>query len=108
MEILRRLARGELAEVLGADLIPTDTLFRSLRIREQATRMAQRQDQQSPAWQALQAYLDGVNQWQASHPKPMEFDLLGIHPRPSPPRTRSASPATWRTVLPLPFAPSLR
>lgn len=82
MEILRRLARGELAEVLGADLIPTDTLFRSLRIREQATRMAQRQDQQSPAWQALQAYLDGVNQWQASHPKPMEFDLLGIHPRP--------------------------
>ncbi|OFS76288.1 penicillin amidase [Pseudomonas sp. HMSC08G10] len=82
MEILRRLARGELAEVLGADLIPTDTLFRSLRIREQATRMAQRQDKQSPAWQALQAYLNGVNQWQASHPKPMEFDLLGINPRP--------------------------
>lgn len=82
MEILRRLARGELAEVLGATLLPTDTLFRSLRIREQATRMAQRQDRQSPAWQALQAYLDGINQWQASHPKPMEFDLLGIAPRP--------------------------
>ncbi|WP_070092039.1 MULTISPECIES: penicillin acylase family protein [Pseudomonas putida group] len=82
MEILRRLARGELAEVLGADLLPTDTLFRNLRIREQAARMAQRQDKQSPAWQALQAYLDGVNQWQASHPKPIEFDLLGIPPRP--------------------------
>ncbi|UBM25144.1 penicillin acylase family protein [Pseudomonas sp. p1(2021b)] len=82
MEILRRLARGELAEVLGAKLVPTDTLFRSLRIREQAARMVQRQDRQSPAWQALQAYLDGVNQWQASHPKPMEFDLLGIAPRP--------------------------
>lgn len=82
MEILRRLARGELAEVLGAKLLPTDTLFRSLRIREQAARMAQRQDRQSPAWQALQAYLDGVNQWQASHPRSMEFDLLGITPRP--------------------------
>lgn len=82
MEILRRLARGELAEVLGADLLPTDTLFRNLRIREQAARMAQRQDKQSPAWQALQAYLDGVNQWQASHPKPIEFDLLDIPPRP--------------------------
>ena len=82
MEIMRRLARGELAEVLGAKLLPTDTLFRSLRIREQAALMAQRQDHQSPAWQALQAYLDGVNAWQASHPKPVEFDLIGITPRP--------------------------
>ncbi|UTL91402.1 penicillin acylase family protein [Pseudomonas fluorescens] len=82
MEIMRRLARGELAEVLGSKLLPTDTLFRSLRIREQAALMAQRQDHQSPAWQALLAYLDGVNAWQASHPKPMEFDLIGITPRP--------------------------
>ncbi|WP_449430674.1 penicillin acylase family protein [Pseudomonas putida] len=82
MEILRRLARGELAEVLGSKLVPTDTLFRSLRIREQAAAMVQRQDRQAPAWQALQAYLAGIEAWQASHPKPMEFDLLGITPRP--------------------------
>ena len=82
MEIMRRLARGELAEVLGAKLLATDTLFRSLRIREQAALMVQRIDHQSAPWQALQAYLDGVNQWQAGHPKPMEFDLLGIAPRP--------------------------
>lgn len=82
MEIMRRLARGELAEIFGSKLLPTDTLFRSLRIREQAALMAQRQDHQSPAWQALQAYLEGVNAWQASHPKPMEFDLIGITPRP--------------------------
>lgn len=82
MEIMRRLARGELAEVLGSKLLPTDTLFRSLRIREQAERMVQRQDRQGLAWKGLQAYLDGVNQWQASHPKPMEFDILGIPARP--------------------------
>lgn len=82
MEILRRLARGELAEILGSKLVPTDTLFRSLRIREQAARMAQRQDRNGPSWLALQAYLEGVNQWQTSHPKPMEFDILGITPRP--------------------------
>ncbi|WP_027592275.1 penicillin acylase family protein [Pseudomonas sp. LAIL14HWK12:I7] len=82
MEIMRRLARGELAEVLGEKLVPTDTLFRSLRIRDQAALMVQRQDRQSPAWQALQAYLEGINSWQASHPKPIEFDLLGITPRP--------------------------
>ncbi|CAG8864508.1 Acyl-homoserine lactone acylase QuiP [Pseudomonas fluorescens] len=82
MEIVRRLARGELAEVLGSKLLPTDTLFRSLRIREQAERMVERQDKQSPAWLALQAYLEGINAWQASHPKPVEFDLLGISARP--------------------------
>jgi len=82
MEIMRRLARGELAEVLGPKLLATDTLFRSLRIREQAEVYVARQDQQSPAWQALQAYLDGVNQYQAGHPRPIEFDVLGIQPRP--------------------------
>lgn len=82
MELVRRLARGELAEVLGSKLVPTDTLFRSLRIREQAARMVERLDHQSPSWIALQAYLDGVNSWQASHPKPVEFDVLGIPERP--------------------------
>ncbi|WP_288376408.1 penicillin acylase family protein [uncultured Pseudomonas sp.] len=82
MELVRRLARGELAEVLGSKLVPTDTLFRSLRIREQAARMVERLDHQSPSRLALQAYLDGVNSWQASHPKPVEFDVLGIPERP--------------------------
>ncbi|MCU1735353.1 MULTISPECIES: penicillin acylase family protein [unclassified Pseudomonas] len=82
MEITRRLARGELAEVLGPKLVDTDTLFRSLRIAEQAQVYVDRQDKHSPAWKALQAYLDGVNAWQATHPKPMEFDALGITPRP--------------------------
>nr|WP_314491326.1 penicillin acylase family protein [uncultured Pseudomonas sp.] len=82
MEMVRRLARGELAEVLGSALLPTDRLFRSLRIREQAARMVERADHQSPSWQALERYLDGVNAWQASHPRPVEFDLLGIAERP--------------------------
>ncbi|MBA1201581.1 penicillin acylase family protein [Pseudomonas capeferrum] len=82
MEIMRRLARGELAEVLGKQLLPTDILFRSLRIREQAELMVRRQDRQAPAWLALQAYLQGVNDWQDSHPSPIEFDVLGIPRRP--------------------------
>lgn len=82
MEITRRLANGELAEVLGPKLVETDTLFRSLRIAEQARSMVARQNRQSPAWLALQAYLEGVNAWQDSHPRPVEFDVLGITPRP--------------------------
>ena len=81
MEIMRRLARGELAEILGPKLVETDKLFRSLRIRERAATYVNALDQQSPAWQALQAYLDGINQYQATHAKPVEFDVLGITPR---------------------------
>lgn len=82
MEMLRRLARGELAEVLGEQLVDTDRLFRTLEIRHHADRYAARLDPASPSVQALQHYLEGVNQFQASRPLPPEFALLGIEPRP--------------------------
>ena len=82
MEILRRLARGELAEILGSKLIDTDRLFRTLGIREHADRYAAKMDMSAPASKALLAYLDGVNQYQANHPAPIEFDVLGIDKRP--------------------------
>ncbi|MBH1969486.1 MAG: penicillin acylase family protein, partial [Pseudomonadales bacterium] len=82
MEILRRLARGELAEVLGPKLLDTDKLMRSLRIRERAETYLANLDKQSPAFIAMQAYLDGINQYQDTHAKPAEFDVLGIQKRP--------------------------
>ena len=82
MEMLRRLANGELAEVFGAALLDTDRLFRTLRLRQHARQYVARSDQQSPAFLALQAYLEGVNHYQASRPAPLEFDLLGLEPRP--------------------------
>ena len=82
MEVLRRLARGELAEVLGPKLLDTDKLMRSLRIRERAETYFASLDQQSPAFIAMQAYLDGINQYQDSRARPVEFDVLGIPKRP--------------------------
>ncbi|WP_044871043.1 penicillin acylase family protein [Pseudomonas sp. LFM046] len=82
MEMLRRLARGELAEVLGARLVDTDRLFRTLGIRAHADEYARKMDKSSPAYKALAAYLDGVNQYQDRRPAPVEFDLLGIEKRP--------------------------
>ncbi|MCV4274038.1 penicillin acylase family protein [Pseudomonas capsici] len=82
MEMLRRLARGELAEILGPNLVGTDKLFRSLRIREHADAYVARQNPDTPTWKALQAYLDGINQYQDTHARPMEFDVLGIPKRP--------------------------
>lgn len=82
MEMLRRLARGELAEILGPKLIDTDRLFRTLRLRDRAASYVAHQDRNSPSWKALQAYLDGVNAYQDSHSRPLEFDVLGIPKRP--------------------------
>lgn len=78
MEMLRRLARGELAEILGPNLLETDKLFRTLRIREHADAYVAHQDKNTPTWKALEAYIDGINQYQDTHARPMEFDVLGI------------------------------
>lgn len=82
MEIMRRLARGELSEILGASTVPLDRLFRTLRLHQHAQQYVQKLDVNSPAVLALQAYLDGINQFQAQGATPVEFDLLGINPRP--------------------------
>lgn len=82
MEMVRRLARGELAEIIGPKLLDSDRLFRTLGLRAHAETVVARADHNSPAWQALAAYLDGINQYQASRPLPMEFEILGITPRP--------------------------
>lgn len=82
MEMVRRLAQGELAEILGPKLIDVDRLFRTLGIRAHAQATVTKMDMQSPSAKALTAYLDGINQYQASNPAPMEFDLLGIPKRP--------------------------
>jgi penicillin amidase len=82
MEIVRRLANGELAEALGPQMLDADRLFRTLGLREHAKVMIARMDPNSPASHALMAYLDGINQFQAKHPPPLEFDLLGIPKRP--------------------------
>jgi penicillin amidase len=82
MEMVRRLAKGELAEVLGPKLLETDKLFRTLGIRERAKDMAAALDPASPVGVALLAYLDGINQYQATRPAPLEFEVLGIPKRP--------------------------
>ena len=83
MEMLRRLSRGELAEILGPKLVDTDRLFRTLGIRALAdARAAAQRTDEAPAQRAVAAYLDGINQYQATRPAPLEFGLLGIPKRP--------------------------
>lgn len=82
MEMVRRLAQGQLSEVLGEKTVKIDRLFRTLRLHQHAKSYLKTLDPNSPAMQSLNAYLDGINQYQASRAKPLEFDLLGITPRP--------------------------
>ena len=82
MEMLRRLAQGELAEILGPKLVDSDRLFRTLGIRVHAQKVVAGLNLQSPSVKSVLAYMDGINQYQANHPAPIEFDLLGIPKRP--------------------------
>jgi penicillin amidase len=82
MEMLRRVAKGELAAVLGPQLLESDKLFRTMGIARYAEKYAAKMNPNSPANAALLAYIDGINQYQKNRPAPLEFDLLGIRPRP--------------------------
>lgn len=81
MEMVRRLARGELAAILGPKLLDSDRLFRTLGIRAHADAYVAKMDHNTSASKALTAYLDGINQYQNTHPAPLEFDILGIPKR---------------------------
>ncbi|HBY61630.1 MAG TPA: penicillin acylase family protein, partial [Solibacterales bacterium] len=82
MDALRRLAAGELSEVLGDGFVEADTETRRLLLR----RTAQDQLRTMPAgdrkWLAL--YAAGVNSYIESHrgKLPLEFSLLQYEPRP--------------------------
>jgi penicillin amidase len=62
--------------------LETDQLFRTLGLWPHAQKYVQQLDKSSPMWRALQAYLDGINQYQRTRPLPLEFELLDITPRP--------------------------
>ncbi|MGH9719797.1 MAG: penicillin acylase family protein, partial [Bryobacteraceae bacterium] len=82
MEALRRLAAGELSEVVGPGALELDREARTLRMR----RLAEEAVPLMPAADraALAAYARGVNAFIETHRDrlPLEFRLLGFEPRP--------------------------
>jgi penicillin amidase len=82
MELGRRLAGGELAELVGAAALPLDKKQRVYgfgRVAEEAVRTAP-EEQRADA----QALADGINAFITSHRGRwgVEFQLLGLEPRP--------------------------
>ncbi len=81
MDLMRRAAAGELAQLLGAPLIATDEQYRVHRFRDVARRTLAALD--APERALLDAYVAGVNAGLASlRSRPFEYWLLGSVPRP--------------------------
>jgi penicillin amidase len=82
MDSLRRLAGGNLSEIVGAGALELDREARSLRMRRIAEEGYTKLSPEDRA--AFAAYTLGVNQFIATHLDnlPVEFTLLGYQPRP--------------------------
>jgi penicillin amidase len=82
MDMSRRFAAGELAEVLGADYAQLDIAQRVLGLRQAAEATALRLPAQEHGY--FEAYACGVNAYITAHRDslPLEFRLLRYEPRP--------------------------
>ncbi|MDI9410950.1 MAG: penicillin acylase family protein [Bacteroidia bacterium] len=81
MDMMRRFAAGETAELLGEKAVPADLERRALRGRDTARACVDRLDPRKRA--ILEAYVQGVNAGIDALPAlPLEHMLLGITPAP--------------------------
>jgi penicillin amidase len=83
MEMMRRAGSGTLAEIIGQPMIKVDRLFLTLGMKEYAEKSAARLAQQkgTPMYEAMDAYLAGVNHYIEHGPTPPEFSIIGITKR---------------------------
>ena len=82
MDLLRRVSRGQLSEILGPLTLKIDKDFRSLNFSRAAERDLQQMEPENR--RMLEAYAHGVNQFIEQHGNklPMEFTLLKYKPQP--------------------------
>ncbi|HEV3256083.1 MAG TPA: penicillin acylase family protein [Gemmataceae bacterium] len=80
MELNRRVARGELAELFGERALETDRYLRHMGLRRAAEQEAATLDQEPR--EVLAAYVAGINAYIDRHRLPIEFTLLRFRPKP--------------------------
>ncbi len=82
MEMIRRVASGQMAEIVGPDFVETDAFFRTLGIAKKAHESAAqfKASAASPYKKAAEAYLKGINQFIDKGKLPIEFSIMGIQP----------------------------
>ncbi len=99
MDLLRRAARGQLSEVLGATTVTIDKQFRTFGFSRAAERDVTLLDPETQ--KVMEAYARGVNKFIEQHQTslPLEFSLLRYKPRPwQPSDTLVISGYMYRTL----------
>ena len=82
MELQRRLARGELSELLGPSLVEADKFFRTYLFRRKAEDYLSAPEKIDPrALTVLDSFIAGVNAFIEKGDLPVEYSLLGAKPR---------------------------
>lgn len=83
MDLFRRIARGQLAEIFGGDFVETDAFFRTLSLGRTADEVLL-PALSSESKRVLAAYTRGVNLFIEQHRKelPFEFGALNYQPAP--------------------------
>lgn len=82
MDLVRRVARGRLAEILGESVVSVDRLFRTITAGKSINEIAH--GFPSKIKSAGKAYAAGINYYLENRkgPLPIEFTLLGYRPEP--------------------------
>jgi penicillin amidase len=82
MDLMRRAARGKLAEILGKDLVSVDKFFRTITAGRSIEEIVAAYKHETIS--AAKAYAAGVNYFIKHHkgPLPLEFTILGYAPEP--------------------------
>ncbi|MCC6699680.1 MAG: penicillin acylase family protein [Candidatus Hydrogenedentes bacterium] len=105
MELMRRLARGELAEVLGPPLVKVDRAVRAFRLRAKAEEYFAHPENTPPEVLAvIEAYVAGVNAFIADGPLPFELTVLQAGVRPF----TAVDCLSVAAILPITFADGIR
>ena len=83
MDLQRRLARGELAEILGEDLVAIDKMFRTYMLAQWGKEYLADTNKINPSTlKYVDAFISGINHYVNTGPKPVEYYLLGEEIRP--------------------------
>lgn len=88
MDLLRRIANGQLSEVLGETTVEFDILLRKLRLRAHQNDFwkENRHLMDAKMVSLIEAFLAGIHQYIETQPLPIEFKILGYKPRPFTPQ----------------------
>ena len=83
MDLQRRLARGELSEILGKDLVKIDKMLRTYMIVHHAKKYVADSSNINPeALKYVDAYIEGINYFIKTGPKTIEHQIIGTKVRP--------------------------